>query len=227
MYHEGAFPGLIQPCLHPYWQPRFSARVVRCKAKRTTMLGSQNSAKPDTNPTGDPQRLSAQQLMADARVEMAVRMIAPMFGLSRATVFEIVAVGLPMIAAMSERNPELSQRLYVASRETLPERIEEFYTRMMASPPVRQAVMDDYKATYGAMLDAVNRAAARQAGTTDGQARDVMAAVLPAVTQVLGSINLAGDERGFSRCLRDLQERSDESDAMTLDSHGGANLAVK
>lgn len=142
--------------------------------------------------------------MAVASVEVAVQMTAHMFGLPRATVVEIVTVGLPMIAVMSEGNQELRQRLYVASRVRLPERIEDFYARMMASPTVRQSVMDDYRATYGAMLDAVNRMAARQAGTTDGQARDVIAAALPAVTQLLGTINRAGDEQSFCQCLRDL-----------------------
>jgi len=45
--------------------------------------------------------------------------------------------------------------------------------------------MDDYKATYGGMLDLVNRAAARRAGVTNGQARDVIAAVLPALGRML------------------------------------------
>lgn len=153
---------------------------------------------------GSLERLSLQQLMTDAVVEMAVRMTAHMFGLPRATVAEIVAVELPMIAAMSEGNPELRRRLYVISLMRLPGRIEDFYARMMASPLVRQAVMDDYRATYGTMLDAVNRVAARQTGVTDGQARDVMAAALPAVTQWLGTSNRAGDEKGFRQCLRDL-----------------------
>lgn len=203
MAHEGEF-GLVQPCLTPRRTPCFAAQVVRCKAKRTTMLGSQRPVQPDTTPPGSPQRLTTQQLVAEATVDMAVRMTALMFGLPRATVTEIVAVGLPMIAVMSEGNPELRRRLYVASLGGLPERIEDFYARMMASPPLRQAVMDDYKATYGAMLDAVNRVAARQTGTTDGQARDVLAAALPAVTQVLGSINLTGDEQSFCQCLRAL-----------------------
>ena len=167
-------------------------------------MGATPPVRQGESPVGSPQRLSAQQVMADAAVQMAVQMTALMFGLPDETVTEIVAVELPMIAAMSEGNLELRRRLYVASRARLPERIEDFYARMIASPPVRQAVMDDYKATYGAMLDAVNRLAARKAGTTDGQARDVMAATLPAVTQVLGTINVAGDEQGFCQRLRDL-----------------------
>lgn len=203
MDHDGEF-GSVQPCSTPCRTPRFAAQVVRCEAKRTTKLGSERPMQPGTSPMGSLERLSLQQLMTDAVVEMAVRMTAHMFGLPRATVAEIVAVELPMIAAMSEGNPELRRRLYVISLMRLPGRIEDFYARMMASPLVRQAVMDDYRATYGTMLDAVNRVAARQTGVTDGQARDVMAAALPAVTQWLGTSNHAGDETGFRQCLRDL-----------------------
>ena len=77
---------------------------------------------------------------------------------------------------------------------------------MAANPVVRQSAMDDYKATYGAMLDAANRAAARQAGTTDGQARDVMAAALPALNQALACANSDHSEHAFSQQLRDMQE---------------------
>lgn len=202
MDHDSEFE-TVPPCLARIGRP-LPAQIADCSAHRITLMGSQPPVRQGESPLESPERLSARQVMADAAVQMAVQMTALMFGLPDATVTEIVAVELPMIAAMSEGNLELRRRLYVASRARLPERIEDFYARMIASPPVRQAVMDDYKATYGAMLDAVNRLAARKAGTTDGQARDVMAATLPAVTQVLGTINVAGDEQGFCQRLRDL-----------------------
>jgi hypothetical protein len=155
-----------------------------------------------------PQGISTQQLMADVGVEMAVQMTARMFGLPRATATEIVAVALPMIASMAENNPALRWHLYVASPARLPERIEDLYARMLASPLVRQAVMDDSKTTYGAMLDTANGMAARQAGTTDGQAREVISAALPAVTQLLGTINHAGGSSAYRQRLRDLHARS-------------------
>jgi hypothetical protein len=65
--------------------------------------------------------------------------------------------------------------------------------------------MDDYKASYGAILDAVNRTAAGQAGTTDGQTREVIAATLPAVSQVLSEANGERGEQGLARRLGDLQ----------------------
>ena len=194
----------VRPCLTPCQTPCFAGKAVGCAAQRSILLSVEDPAHPEPNPTESSQRLSTQQLMDEAVVAMAVEVTAHMFGLRRATVAEIVATGLPMIASMSEGNPDLRRRLYVSSVVRLPERIEDFYARIMASQYVRQAVMDDYRATYGAMLDAVNRMAARQAGTTDGQARDVIAAALPAVTQVLGNINRAGDEQSFCQRLRDL-----------------------
>jgi len=109
------------------------------------------------------------------------------------------------MAKMAETHPELLKRMYAASLASLPESVEDFYVRMTESRAVRQATMDDYKATYGTMLDTVNREAAKQAGTTDGQARDVLAAVLPAITQALGQSNRTGGKPGFVQRLKDLQ----------------------
>lgn len=149
-------------------------------------------------------RLTTQQLMADAAVTVAVGRTAQMFGLSPATVTEIVSVGLPLIARTAEVNAEVRRRLYAASLAELPERLEDFYARMVASPPVRQAVMDDFRAVYGGMLDAVSRVAGRQAGATDGQAREVLAAILPAVVQVLGQANASRSAAGFAQQLQEL-----------------------
>lgn len=146
-----------------------------------------------------------QNVLTDQGIDRALELTATMFGLSKETVTTIVQVGLPMMATRAEANPELLKRMYAASLATLPEPVEDFYTRMAARPVVRQAIMDDYKATYGQMLDTVNRAAAREAGTTDGQARDVLAAVLPAITQALGQTNGTGGKPGFVQQLKALQ----------------------
>jgi hypothetical protein len=145
------------------------------------------------------------QLMNDTAMNMALTMTAQMFGLPKETVTKIVQVGLPMMARMAESSPELFKRMHAATLATMPEPIQDFYARMAANPAVRQAAMDDYKATYGALLDAVNREAARQAGTTDGQARDVLAASLPAVNQALAQANVEGSKQGFARQLQGLR----------------------
>jgi hypothetical protein len=152
-------------------------------------------------------QMNVQQVMMDQEVDMALEMTAHMFGLPKKTVTTIVQVGLPMMAQMAETNPELLRRMYAAALIAMPEPIQDFYTRMAQNPEVRQSAMDDYKATYGAMLDAVNREAARQAGTTDGQARDVMAAMLPAVSQVLAQANAVETVQGFAQQLHRLYEQ--------------------
>lgn len=141
----------------------------------------------------------------DQAVALALDMTATMFGLPKETVTTIVQVGLPMIAKMAQSNPELRKRMYATSLATLPESVPDFYAHMLESRALRQATMDDYKATYGTMLDTVNREAARHAGTTDGQARDVLAAVLPAITQAVGQANEAGDEQSFAQRLREFR----------------------
>jgi hypothetical protein len=148
---------------------------------------------------------NVQQVMLDQAVNTALTMTAQMFGLPKETVTRIVQVGLPMMAQMAETNPELFKRMYAATLATMPEPIQDFYTRMAENPALRQSTMDDYKATYGSMLDAVNREAARQAGTTDGQARDVLAAALPAVNQALAKSAAGRTQQDFARQLKGLR----------------------
>jgi hypothetical protein len=151
-------------------------------------------------------QLTVHQVLTDQSVDLALTMTAQMFGLSKATVTQIVQVGLPLIAQMTRTNPELLLRLHAVARAPMPEPIRDFYVRMTENTAVRQAAMDDYKATFGTMLDVVNRDAARQAGTTDGQAREVMAAAVPAVSQMLGRFALGDDRAAFARMLRSMAD---------------------
>lgn len=142
-------------------------------------------------------------LLADVGIATAITKTAQMFWLPQETVVAIVRMGLPALSRLAAVNPLLVARLYAVSREQLPEPIDRFYASMAKSPVVRQATMDDYRATYGEMLDSVNRAVGRQAGTTDGQAREVLAALLPAICHVLGRTNTNG-ESGFAQRLQEL-----------------------
>jgi hypothetical protein len=59
--------------------------------------------------------------------------------------------------------------------------------------------------SYGTVLDVFNRAAAKQASATDGQVRDVVAALLPAIIQALGQANGTRSKLGFLQQLKHLQ----------------------
>ena len=135
------------------------------------------------------------RFLADHDGVRSLELTARMFGLSQETVTTIVQVGVPMMARLAETNLELRRRMDAASLAMLPESLHDFYTHMLESTALRQATMDDYKATYGTILDAVNRTAAKEAGTTDGQARDVLAAVLPAFFHVLRKANASGSDQ--------------------------------
>jgi hypothetical protein len=148
--------------------------------------------------------LSVQQVLLDQAVDTALTMTAQMFGLPKKTVTKIVQVGLPLMAQLAETNPLLCQRMYAAAVAAMPEPIEDFYARMATETDVRQSTMDDYKATFGTMLESVNREAGRQARTTDGQAREVIAAMLPAMIQTLCGTNAVRDEWGFALLLQGL-----------------------
>lgn len=148
--------------------------------------------------------ITMRQVLLDPMVERALATTAQMFGVSQAAVATIVRSGLPMMANLAKFNPELLKCMYAATRSELPEPVVAYYDRMALNPSVRQSAVDDYKATFGSMLDAVHRETARQAGITDGQARDVMAAILPAVNHALVlTVNL-DDEQSFAEQLKDL-----------------------
>lgn len=149
-------------------------------------------------------RMTVREVVLDSVVERAIATTAQMFGLSPAAVATLVLVGLPMMARLAADNPELFKRMHAAMRVTPPEPMPEFYVRMALNPGLRQSVVDDHKAMYGTMLDAVHREAARQAGITDGQARDVLAAILPAVNHGLVQASKLDDETMFAQQLKAL-----------------------
>jgi hypothetical protein len=142
--------------------------------------------------------------LSDPSVEMAMTMIAQMIGLPNGTVTQILQVGLPLIAHLTTTHPLVLQRLYAVSLVPLPEPLPDFYVRMAESTAVRQAVLDDYRATFGAILDDANREAACLVGTTDRQAREVIAVALPAVGHVLRQLTKGGDRAAFARMLRNM-----------------------
>jgi hypothetical protein len=125
------------------------------------------------------------RILAEPEAQLALTATSRIFGLAIATVALIVEVALPLMINMAEANPELHKRMAAGGRALPPLPIADYYDVMATNLDVRQSVMDDYKATYGGMLNLVNRAAARRAGVTDGQARDVMAAVLPVLVRKL------------------------------------------
>jgi hypothetical protein len=145
---------------------------------------------------------AVQQFLMDQTVDMAVTTTAQMFSLPKPTVTRIVLVGLPLMARMAESNPEVFRRLHAIILATKPDPIEDLYTQMAESTPVRQAVMDDYKARFGTLFDSANRAAAQKAGTTDGQASLVLAAVLPALSQIIERVTYYRDREAFVTTLR-------------------------
>lgn len=151
----------------------------------------------------EPLAVSPQQMLADDALKLAILLTAQMFHMAREPVMIAVLTGLPEIARLAAVNPLLLARLYAESRRPLPEPIERFYARLAESPALRQTLMDDYRATYGGMLDSANRAAGQHAGMTDGQAREVLATLLPAINQVLGRSN-AGGAGEYARRLGEL-----------------------
>ncbi len=146
---------------------------------------------------------SPQQFLADDSLKLVILLTAQMFGLPRQIVMATVLTGLPEISHLAAHNPLLLARLYAGSRRPMQTSIERFYATLAESPYLQQALLDDYRATYGGMLDSASRAAGHSAGITDGQAQGVLATLLPAVNHILGQAS-AGDQNEYARCLMEL-----------------------
>lgn len=159
---------------------------------------------PPPTATTRPLSASTQKLLADDSIKLAILLTAHMFSLSRESLIVTLRVGLPALSRLVDVNPLLLARMYAASRHKLPETIERYYSSLAESPFLRQTLLDDYRATYGGMLDTVNRLAGQQAGLTDGQAREALAAMLPAINQRLGQANTGGVGE-YARLLREIE----------------------
>ena len=154
---------------------------------------------------------SMEQLLGDIAIDGALAATGRMFGVPEDAVAALLRVELPMLAQTADLNPELLRRLYAMSRLSMPAPPQEFYIRMVESRAVRQSAMDDYRATFGGMLDTIHREAAKQVNLTDGQAREIFAAALPALNRSLAKANVEGTEAGFQRQLQTLCPQSERT----------------
>jgi hypothetical protein len=135
---------------------------------------------------------------------MSLSMTAQMFGIPKERVTKIVQVGLPMMAKMAEENPEAFKAMYAQSVKLLPEPMQAFYAKLAENPEAQAKLVDDFKAMYGPMTEALNREVASQAGTTEAQAEQVMAATMPAVSQAMGKATAGSGEDGARSWLKGL-----------------------
>jgi hypothetical protein len=94
--------------------------------------------------------------------------------------------------------------LYAQSVKTLPEPIQKFSANLAEDPEAQRRVVDECKTLVGPMMEALNRGAAHEAGTTPDVAGRAMATTYPAVAQALGKENAEQTEAGFSSRLKGL-----------------------
>ncbi len=145
-----------------------------------------------------------QQVMTDAAVDMSVKMTAQMLGISEDAVTRILQVGLPMMAKMADENPELLKKLFAHAMTTLPEPMQQFYSKLAEDPEAQQRLVDEFKTMVGPMMESLNRETARQAGTTETEAGTTLATTYPAVAQALVKDAPEQTEAGFAQRLKDL-----------------------
>jgi hypothetical protein len=147
---------------------------------------------------------SLQQVTTDSAVDTTLTMVAEMVGLPKETVTKIVEAGLPMMADVANGDPVVFKAMYEQSVKYLPEPTTAFYAKLGKNAKARQAMADDFKAMYGPMTETINRDAAGQASTTEAQASQVLATIMPAVVKAVGKANTNVNEMGFGRQLRNL-----------------------
>jgi hypothetical protein len=148
-----------------------------------------------------------QHLMMDATVDLSLDMTAQMFGIPKESVTMIVQTGLPMMARMAQRNPDLFSKMYAQSVEMLPEPMQAFYDTLAADPAAQARLAHEFKAMYGPMTDAINREVAEQAGTSEAEAGKVMATTMPALSQAMARATDGDGEAGMMAWLKGLSRR--------------------
>jgi hypothetical protein len=148
-----------------------------------------------------------QHLMMDAAVDMSLTTTAKMLGIPKESVTRIVQAGLPMMARMAQKNPDLFSKMYAQSVAMLPEPMQAYYDKLAESPEAQARAADEFNTMYGPITEALNREAASQAGTTESQAGQVMAATMPALSQAMGRATDGSGEAGMMAWLKELSNR--------------------
>lgn len=146
-----------------------------------------------------------QYVMTDSVVDTTLMMVAKMVGLSKETVRNIVASGLPFMASVADTHPLVFKAMYAQSVKYLPPPSQAFYTNLGKNATARQALAADFAAMYGPMTGTITRGAASQASTTEAQSKQVLAATMPVVVNAVGRANTRVNEMGFGRQLRNLK----------------------
>ena len=109
-----------------------------------------------------PSQLTSERLLDAIAAEGALASTASIFGLSEGTIVTLLQVELPLLARLTGTNPELLRRLFAVSSIPLPVSSRQFYSRMVENPAVRQSAIDDFRVTFGGMVDVATREAARR-----------------------------------------------------------------
>jgi hypothetical protein len=145
-----------------------------------------------------------QQVMMDTAVNMSVKVTAQMLGISEEAVTKILQVGLPMMAKMANENPEMLKAFFTQATKTLPEPMQQFYSKLAENPEAQQQMVDEFKTMVGPMMESLSRETAEQAGTTANEAGATLATTYPAVSQALTKDAPEQTESGFAQRLRNL-----------------------
>lgn len=140
--------------------------------------------------------MSMNDMLTDKAVDRAVEMTAKMYGIPKETVVKVLKVGIPMMAQMADKNPELLKALYGMSMKQMPEPVQDLYEKMANTPAMRQTTMDDYKKALGKMAESLDRDVAGQTGASASKVQEVMGTMMPALQQQFAkrSQAMAGDD---------------------------------
>ena len=147
---------------------------------------------------------SLQKVTTDSAVDTTLTLVAAMVGLPKETVTKIVEAGLPIMADVADGDLVVFKAMYAQSVKNLPQPTSAFYTKLGKNAKARQAMADEFESMYGPMTETITRDAAHRASATEEQARQVLAATMPALVKAVGTASTNGNELGFGRQLRNL-----------------------
>ncbi|MDQ2652340.1 MAG: hypothetical protein M3Z20_04765, partial [Chloroflexota bacterium] len=111
--------------------------------------------------------------------------MAALVGLSKRAVTQILQVGLPLMAKEADDHPMIFKAMFQQSLRPAPDRTAAYYQALQTNGAAQNAIQAAFRSMYGPLTDGFNREASQHAKTTEQQAGQVLAVMMPVLIHSL------------------------------------------
>ncbi len=143
-----------------------------------------------------------EQVLTSAGQDDTITFVAALVGLSKRAVTQILQVGLPLMAKEADDHPMIFKAMFQQSLRPAPDRTAAYYQALQTNGAAQNAIQAAFRSMYGPLTDGFNREASQHAKTTEQQAGQVLAVMMPVLIHSLAVLNPQRNEMGFGGLLR-------------------------